>query len=99
MALRASEPLTFMRSMRIDWEIILYVGTSFMMRSLWQTWVPSGRAQAASKAVRITHKVGLSTTTALLALSFTLPLDHFFFLLWGSGGEGQNALGCIGRRK
>lgn len=58
MATRAREPLIFMRSMRTDCEIILKVGTSFMMRS----------------------KVGLSQMTALLALSFTLPFDHFFFL-------------------
>ncbi len=28
-----------------------------------------------------THKIGLSRTTALLDLSLTFPLDHFFFLL------------------
>ena len=28
-----------------------------------------------------THKVGLSRTVALLALSLTFPLDHFFFFL------------------
>ncbi len=28
-----------------------------------------------------TYKIGLSRTTALLALSLTFPLDHFFFLL------------------
>lgn len=29
----------------------------------------------------LTHKMGLSRTTALFALSLTFPLDHFFFLL------------------
>jgi hypothetical protein len=32
---------------------------------------------------RYTHKIGLSRTTALFALSFTFPFDHFFFLLHG----------------
>ena len=38
---------------------------------------------------RRTHKVVLSRTTALFALSLTFPLDHFFFFLRGNQRASQ----------
>lgn len=44
-----------------------------------------------------TYKMGLSRTTALLALSLTFPLDHFFFLLRGESATrpGVQGLQCL----